>query len=99
MRLLRNKLFIFKVPKNCKRPEDKPIDFNPISSCKLRGSCCTGVDLDCYGCNPVLLSNGIPCEQQKSIHPEDATAETQKENARDCFCDTSCMLFQARVSI
>ena len=80
---------------NCNWPE--PIDFNPTSSCKLRGSCCSGVDLICYGCNPVLLSKGIPCEQQKSIHPEDATAETQKENARDCFCDTSCMLFQARV--
>ena len=80
---------------NCNWPEDKPKDFK--SSCKLRGSCCSGVDLNCYGCNPVLLSKGIPCEQQKSIHPEDATAETQKENARDCFCDTSCIVFQVRV--
>ena len=75
----------------------KPVDFNSKSSCKLRGSCCSGVDLDCYGCNPVLLSKGIPCEQQNTVHPDDATIETQKENARDCFCDTSCMLFQARV--
>ena len=76
----------------------KPVDFNSKSSCKLRGSCCFGVDLDCYGCNPVLLSKGIPCEQQKTVHPDDATIETQKENARDCFCDMSCMVFQARVS-
>ena len=39
------------------------------SICSLRGSgpkeqCCNDVDLDCHGCNPTLLSMGIPCEDQ-----------------------------------
>ena len=79
----------FQKPDSCFRPEDT-IDSNSKSSCRLRGSCCSGGDLACYGCNPVLLSKGIPCEQQ--------TTDRQKAHARDCFCDKSCILFQARVS-
>ena len=86
---------LFQIPKNCKRPEDKPSDFNPKSSCKLRGSCCSGGDHDCYGCNPVLLSNGVPCEQQATVNPQDVITDT---TARDCFCDTICILFKAKVS-
>lgn len=76
---------LYNKPDSCFRPEDT-IDSNSKSSCRLRGSCCSGGDLDCYGCNPVLLSKGIPCEQQ--------TIDRQKANARDCFCDKSCILFQ-----
>ena len=46
-----------KKPDSCFRPEDT-IDSTSKSSCRLRGSCCTGGDLACYGCNPVLLSKG-----------------------------------------
>ena len=79
----------FQKPDSCFRPEDT-IDSNSKSSCRLRGSCCSGGDLACYGCNPVLLSRGIPCEQQ--------TTDRQKTHARDCFCDKSCILFQAMIS-
>ena len=85
----------FQIPKNCERPVDKPKDFNPKSSCKLRGSCCSGGDHDCYGCNPVLLSKGIPCEQQTTVNTQDVTTDT---TARDCFCDTICILFKAKIS-
>ena len=56
----------------------------------MRGSCCEGGDLACHGCNPVLLAEGIPCEEQ--------TTDREKAHSRDCFCDKSCILFQARVS-
>ena len=79
----------FQIPASCLRP-DEIIDFSSKSSCELRGSCCEGGDLACHGCNPVLLSKGIPCEQQ--------TTDREKANARDCFCDKSCILFQARIS-
>ena len=54
------------------------------SRCSILG-CCHGVDLECFGCHPGLLAMGIPCEQQPT-----STKEPQR---RDCFCDTSCILF------
>ena len=54
------------------------------SLCSLNG-CCPNVDISCFGCNPGLLDMGIPCEEQPT-----AQNETQY---RDCFCDTSCILF------
>ena len=47
----------FQPPESCARPEDiDVIDFSSKSSCELRGSCCSGGDLACHGCNPFLLS-------------------------------------------
>ena len=84
--LLSTKLFYsFQIPETCLRPEHKP-GFNSKLSCELRGSCCSGGDLACFGCDPVLLAGGIPCELQKP------------DTERDCYCDKSCILFQARVS-
>ena len=55
------------------------------SRCSISG-CCDGVDLECFGCHPGLLYiQGIPCEQQ--------TTETNATQGRDCFCDTSCIIF------
>ena len=48
-------IYFFQMPESCFRPEDT-IDFSSKSSCELRGSCCSGGDLACHGCNPVLLS-------------------------------------------
>lgn len=48
------------------------------SSCSLRGAeredqCCNGVDIECFGCNPILLGFGIvssriplPCNNRSS---------------------------------
>ena len=67
------------------------------SLCGIRPTgCCQGVDLECFGCHPELLEMGIPCEQQ-SIHEKYQSQQFQsdqrRESARDCFCDTSCILF------
>ena len=61
------------------------------SLCSLRSiskadQCCDGVDLECFGCNPLLFTNGQLCEDQTTNH---AFAER-----RDCFCDSSCILFE-----
>merc|ERR1711911_541217 len=61
------------------------------SLCSLRSNdpqfqCCDGVDLQCYGCNQHLLNKG-----QKR---DDQTASTTQTHRRDCFCDTSCIVFE-----
>ena len=73
------------------------------SLCGLRPSgCCQGVDLTCFGCHPELLDMGIPCEQQ-SVHEKYQSQHSQlinlqqsqrRESTRDCFCDTSCIVFE-----
>ena len=55
------------------------------SLCSI-SSCCQGVDLECFGCHPGLLDMEIPCEEQP--------AEINLTQYRDCFCDTSCILFE-----
>ena len=55
------------------------------SLCSILG-CCPGVDLQCFGCHPGLLDMGIPCEKQPT--------STHSPQRRDCFCDTSCILFE-----
>ena len=55
------------------------------SLCSILG-CCPGVDLQCYGCHPGLLDMGIQCNQQP--------ISTHSPQRRDCFCDTSCILFE-----
>ena len=75
------------------------------SLCSMRPSgCCSGVDLECFGCHPGLLDMGIPCERQP-IHEEyknlrvlensstNFQSDQRRESTRDCFCDTSCKLF------
>ena len=61
------------------------------SLCSIRPSgCCNGVDLECFGCHPGLLDMGIPCGQQP-IHDE--YSSLRQESTRDCFCDSSCIVF------
>lgn len=60
------------------------------SACALRGAtpveqCCDDVDLNCYGCHPTLLAMGIACIEQ--------TVKSAEPIKRDCFCDSSCILF------
>jgi len=60
------------------------------SSCGLRGNdvseqCCNDVDLNCYGCHPTLMAMGIACDKQ--------TIKSTDTIKRDCFCDSSCILF------
>ena len=55
------------------------------SLCSILG-CCSGVDLECWGCHPGLLAMGMPCEEQPT--------ETNSPLRRDCFCDASCILFE-----
>jgi len=62
------------------------------SLCELRSTetgiapCCDQIDLECFGCHPVLLSMGITCSQQ--------TTSNKESDRRDCFCDSSCILFE-----
>ena len=75
------------------------------SLCGIRPTgCCQGVDLECFGCHPELLEMGIPCEQQ-SIHEayqsrvlenssQHLTSDQRRESTRDCYCDTSCIVFE-----
>lgn len=62
------------------------------SSCALRSgnSCCPGVDLTCFGCNPFLLDEKIPCSKQPT---RTGTEEGLPQHARDCYCDSSCIQF------
>ena len=55
------------------------------SLCSISG-CCDGVNIECFGCHPGLIDMGIPCELQPT--------ETNATQYRDCFCDTSCILFE-----
>ena len=61
------------------------------SLCSILG-CCHGVDLECYGCHPGLLAMGIPCDQQ--LYYGACKGGCQEEQSRDCFCDTSCIIFE-----
>ena len=62
--------------------------------CETRGEtldemCCQGVELKCFGCNNKLLNKfGIPCEEQPT-----SIESPSDELKRDCFCDSSCLLF------
>ena len=61
------------------------------SLCSLRSpskpdQCCEGINLECFGCNPVLLSDGQKCVDQ--------TTNSAFEQRRDCFCDSSCILYE-----
>ena len=72
--------------------------------CSARGNgqaeqCCDNIDIECLGCNPSLSKIGIvsrifkypisrnfkPCNEQ--------TTEADQLLRRDCFCDSSCILF------
>ena len=71
------------------------------SLCDLRNakSCCNGVDLTCYGCNPNLSSSvslkqkmarkkncfSFQCDSQPLIDQSNPVG-------RDCFCDEGCIL-------
>ena len=60
------------------------------SLCSIKG-CCHGVNLECWGCHPGLLAMGIPCDQQPAGGCKGGCKEQQR---RDCFCDTSCIIFE-----
>ena len=65
------------------------------SQCSLReenNQCCKGIGLGCFGCNPVLLELGIPCENQKSASRFFGDGLSSEEQ-RDCFCDDLCAQF------
>jgi len=47
--------------------------------------CCPSIDLECFGCNQDMLNQGIPCIEQ--------TTDILRPVHRDCFCDSSCILF------
>lgn len=62
------------------------------SLCSLRSNdprlqCCDGIDIDCFGCNGLLLDQGQQCDDQPTKNYEQA-------NYRDCWCDAACMLFE-----
>ena len=65
------------------------------SLCALRESdnqCCKWANLDCFGCNPVLLQLGYSCESQQSAN-RFSDSESSFEHRRDCFCDDYCVMF------
>ena len=65
------------------------------SLCALRESdnqCCKWANLDCFGCNPVLLELGYSCESQQSAD-RFSDSESSFEHRRDCFCDDYCVMF------
>ena len=62
------------------------------SLCSLRSNdprlqCCDGIDIDCFGCNGLLLDQGQQCDDQP-------TKNYKQANYRDCWCDAACMLFE-----
>ena len=66
------------------------------SLCSLRetdNQCCNGASLNCYGCNPVLLELGVPCENQESAN-RFSNVNSTLEQRRDCFCDDLCITFE-----
>ena len=54
--------------------------------------CCEGVDLECFGCNPVLFAQGQSCDKQTTKQPN--KQNNWSPERRDCFCDSSCILFE-----
>ena len=61
------------------------VDRNGKSLCATRPKkkCCEGSVPSCFGCNPVLLEMGTPCNEQ-TINPIFF-------ERRDCFCDRFCI--------
>merc|ERR1712050_278354 len=54
--------------------------------------CCDGVDLECFGCNPDLLEQGLECKDQPTSPV--STVPNPEVKTRDCFCDFSCIMFE-----